>query len=78
MIFSSRMVISLRLPNKMYRPTMIGREADVDLALFLELDIASQRNSVSEARKNLREALELFYETSSPQEIKHRLQKSLH
>lgn len=38
-----------------------------------ELDIASQGNSIEQARDNLREALERFFETASPEEIKHRL-----
>jgi predicted RNase H-like HicB family nuclease len=38
-----------------------------------ELDIASQGDTVEGARDNLKEALELFFETASPEEIKHRL-----
>jgi predicted RNase H-like HicB family nuclease len=38
-----------------------------------ELDIASQGNTVEEARANLREAIELFFESASPQEIVDRL-----
>jgi len=38
-----------------------------------EVDIASQGKSVDEARENLREALEPFFETASPEEIKQRL-----
>jgi len=37
-----------------------------------ELDIASQGDSVEEARDNLTEALELFFETASSQEIQQR------
>ena len=35
--------------------------------------MASQGNTVDEAGSNLREALELFFETASPLEIKERL-----
>ena len=34
--------------------------------------IASQGDTVEEAHKNLQEALELFFETASPQEIQSR------
>jgi predicted RNase H-like HicB family nuclease len=43
------------------------------VALCPELDIASQGATVEEARDNLREALELFFEAASPEEIKRRL-----
>lgn len=52
---------------------IIEREGDGFVALCPELDVASQGGSVDEARNNLREALELFFETASPQEIKSRL-----
>jgi len=35
-----------------------------------EVDVASQGDSVDEARRNLKEALELFFEAASPEEIK--------
>jgi predicted RNase H-like HicB family nuclease len=38
-----------------------------------ELDIASQGDTVEAARKNLTEAIELFFETASSTEIKERL-----
>ena len=37
-----------------------------------ELDIASQGETVEQARDNLREALELFFECASPSEIEQR------
>ena len=43
---------------------IIQREGDGYVALCPELDVASQGLSVSEARENLREALELFYEAA--------------
>ena len=52
---------------------IIEREGDSYVALCPELDIASQGASVSETRSNLKEALELFYETASANEIKRRL-----
>lgn len=42
---------------------VIEREGDGYVALCPELDIASQGDTVSEARANLAEAIELFMET---------------
>ena len=53
--------------------TIIEREDDGYVALCPELDIASQGTTVSEARDNLKETLELFLETASDNEIKQRL-----
>ena len=52
---------------------LIEREGDGYVALCPELDIASQGDTVEAARDNLREALELFFESASPEEIKQRL-----
>jgi predicted RNase H-like HicB family nuclease len=52
---------------------IIEREEDGFVALFSELDIASQGDTVEEARTNLREALELFFEAAPPEEIERRL-----
>ncbi|MCX5855716.1 MAG: type II toxin-antitoxin system HicB family antitoxin [Deltaproteobacteria bacterium] len=52
---------------------IIEREGNGYVSLCPEVDIASQGDSIEQARDNLREALELFFETASPEEIKHRL-----
>ena len=52
---------------------IIEREDDGFVALCPEFDIASQGSSISEARANLREAVEMFFETASPAEIQRRL-----
>ena len=52
---------------------IIEREGDGYVALCPEFDIASQGDSVTEARDNLKEALELFFEVASAAEIKERL-----
>ncbi|MDQ7781945.1 MAG: type II toxin-antitoxin system HicB family antitoxin [Desulfomonilaceae bacterium] len=57
---------------------IIEREGDWYVALCPELDIASQGNSVEQARDNLREALELFFETASAAEVKERLRKEVY
>jgi len=52
---------------------IIEREGDGYVALCPEVDVASQGGTIAEAKKNLREALELFFETASPEEIRERL-----
>ncbi len=52
---------------------IIEHEGDGYTALCPELDVASQGDSVEGARKNLIEAIELFFETASKTEIQERL-----
>ena len=51
---------------------IIEREGDGYVALCPDVDIASQGATVGEARDNLKEALELFFETASATEIQRR------
>ncbi len=51
---------------------MIEREGDGYVALCPEYDIASQGDTIDEARHNLMEALELFMECASPEELARR------
>ncbi len=57
---------------------IIEREGDGYVSLCAELDIASQGDTIEEARENLREALELFFETASPEEIRQRLHEEVY
>ena len=50
----------------------IEQEGKGYVSLCPELDIASQGDTVEEARNNLIEALELFFETAGTAEIEHR------
>lgn len=52
---------------------IIEREVDGYVSLCPELDIASQGDNIEEARQNLIEAIELFFETADASEIKTRL-----
>jgi predicted RNase H-like HicB family nuclease len=52
---------------------IIEKEGDGYVALCPEVDVASQGGSITEARDNLKEALELFFETASEEEIRERL-----
>lgn len=56
----------------------IWREDDGYVSLCSELDIASQGNTVEEARANLREAVELFFETAHDTEIETRLNSEVY
>jgi predicted RNase H-like HicB family nuclease len=47
---------------------IIEKQGDDYVSLCPELDIASQGDTIEEARNNLKEALELFFETASRQE----------
>ncbi len=48
---------------------IIERDGDWFVAVCPEIDVASQGMSVEEARANLTEAVELWFETATPQEI---------
>lgn len=52
---------------------LIEREGDGYVSLCPELDIASQGDTIEEARANLIEAVELFFETADKSEVRERL-----
>ena len=52
---------------------IIEREGSGYVALCPDLDVSSQGDTVEEARANLVEALQLFFETADPTEIQSRL-----
>jgi predicted RNase H-like HicB family nuclease len=57
---------------------IIEREGDGYVSLCPELDIASQGDTIEEARNNLQEAVELFFETASPNEVQTRLHEEVY
>jgi len=57
---------------------IIEREDDGYVAVCPEVDVASQGNTIEEARANLKEALELFFETASTTEIEERLHSEIY
>ena len=57
---------------------IIEREGDGYVSLCPEVDIASQGSTIEDARKNLKEALELFFETASPEEFQQRLHEEVY
>lgn len=56
---------------------VIEREGDGYVSLCPELDIASQGETVEEAKANLTEAIELFLETADETEIQNRLRSEV-
>ncbi len=57
---------------------IIEKEDNIYVALCPEVDVASQGDTVDEARKNLKEALDLFFETASADEITSRLHDEIY
>ncbi|MCG8549332.1 MAG: type II toxin-antitoxin system HicB family antitoxin [Desulfobacterales bacterium] len=63
---------------KRFMTAIIEKEGTGYVSLCPELDIASQGETVAEARENLQEALELFFECASPEEIETRLKGEIY
>ena len=61
------------MKNLLHLTAVIEREGDGYVATCPELDIVSQGDTVEEARQNLLEAVEGFFEVASPSEIQRRL-----
>ena len=57
---------------------IIERAGDGYVSLCPELDVASQGDTIEQARDNLQEALELFLESVSPDEIKQRAHEEVY
>jgi predicted RNase H-like HicB family nuclease len=55
--------------------SVIEGKGDGYVALCPELDIASQGDTIEEARKNLAEAIELFFECADSAEIGRRYER---
>jgi len=67
-------LVDSRLMQKTRQLTaIIEREGDGYFSLCPELDLASQGDTVEEARSNLMEAIELFLEMADASEIERRL-----
>lgn len=57
---------------------VIEREGDGYVALCPQFDIASQGDSVEEAKANLVEALELFFEAADPTKVAARMHSEVY
>jgi predicted RNase H-like HicB family nuclease len=56
---------------------IIEKEDNSYVALCPELDVASQGDTVEDAKQNLQEAIELFFEYASETEISSRLKNDV-
>ena len=57
---------------------LIEREGGLYVSFCPEVDIASQGETVEQARENLVEALELFFEAASAEEAERRLRGEIY
>ena len=55
----------------------VWREESLYIAQCLDVDVVSQGGSPDEALENLREAVQLFFETASEQEIQERSRQGI-
>lgn len=65
------------MPQTQQFTAIIEREDDGYVSLCPELDIASQGDTIEEARNNLIEAIELFLEVADPSEIAARMKSDI-
>ena len=64
--------------NKKFQFTaVIEKEGNGYVSLCPELDVASQGDTVEEASANLKEAVELFFESASNKEVSQRLHEEV-
>ena len=57
---------------------IVEREGTGYVAVCPEVDVASQGSNVAEARANLQEALTLFFEAASPEEVERRVKREVY
>ena len=65
------------MKNNQNFTAIIKKEDETCVALYPGLDVASQGETIEEAKKNLQEAIELLFEHASEDEIKSRLKNDL-
>jgi len=65
------------MPTLQQFTAIIEREGDGYVSLCPELDIASQGDTIEQARDNLKEAIELFLQVADTSEIKLRLNNDI-
>jgi predicted RNase H-like HicB family nuclease len=58
--------------------TLIERQGEGFIAFWREVDVASQGDTIEEARTNVKEALERFFETATHAEITERLHREVY
>ncbi len=65
------------MTKKFQFTAVIEKEGDGYVSLCPELDVASQGDTVEEASANLKEAVELFFESASKKEVSQRLHEEV-
>jgi predicted RNase H-like HicB family nuclease len=65
------------MPTLQQFTAIIEREGNGYVSLCPELDIASQGDTIEQARDNLKEAIELFLQVADTSEIKLRLNNDI-
>jgi hypothetical protein len=65
------------MPTLQQFTAIIEGEGNGYVSLCLELDIASQGDTIEQARDNLKEAIELFLQVADTSEIKLRLNNDI-
>ena len=65
------------MKKKFQFTAVIEKEGDGYVSLCPELDVASQVDTVEEASANLKEAVELFFQSASSKEISERLHEEV-
>jgi predicted RNase H-like HicB family nuclease len=55
----------------------VWKEGDLFVAQCLDVDVVSQGATAQEATANLREAVELFFETATAEEIRERVREGV-
>ena len=76
-ILSAQISLSLGMNKKFQFTAVIEKEGDGYVSLCPELDVASQGDTVEEASANLKEAVELFFQSASSKEISERLHEEV-
>ena len=70
--------LKLAMQNMRRLTCVLQREGDGFVSFCPELDIASQGDTIEQARANLIEAVELFFETADKNEITQRLRGEMY
>lgn len=69
--------VFLSMNRNLQFTAIIEKEGEGYVSLCPELDIASQGESIEEAKANLKEAIQLFFEHASDKEINQRLHEEV-
>lgn len=77
MCTSSSEAPSNRQESNITLTAIIEREGSGYVSLCPEFDIASQGDTIEQARDNLQEVLGLFFECASPDEVRSRLKSEV-